>query len=92
MIKSVHNTELMQYEVYENGDMIGRVEYFDDVEPMVLSMIYVEDKYRGQGKAGIIADETYKWLKEQGKQVNVTCHVLERIYSKDEYKDILASE
>lgn len=88
MITCKNNEELMQYEVYEDGDMIGRVEYFKE-DKMILSMIYVETKYRGQKKAGIIARETYNWLKEQGVKVEVTCHVLHGIYSKDEYKDIL---
>ncbi len=92
MFRCKNNLELMQYEVYQNDKMIGRVEYFDDQDPMVLSMIYVEEEFRGQGKAAIIADETYNWLKSLDKKVKTTCHVLERIYSKPEYSDILVDE
>ncbi len=89
MIKCIENKELQHYEVYENEAMIGRVEYKFEGDQMILTMIYVEPNFRGQKKAGIIAKETYDWLKSKKQQVTVTCHVLHSMYSSEEYQDIL---
>ncbi len=89
MIKCIDNKELMQYEVYEQDEMIGRVEYNFENDQMILTMIFVDPKFRGQKKASIIAKETYSWLKDSNRKVKVTCHVLHNMYSSEEYCDIL---
>ncbi len=89
MVSSCNNNEKSRYEVFENNEMIGFVDYKTSKNITTLTMIFVDPKFRGQKKAKIIANETYNWLKDQGIKVEVSCHVLHSIYSSNHYQDIL---
>ncbi len=90
MIKFNDNEELMQLEVFEDDREIGRIEYFIDGDDLLLTLIYVEEDFRGQGKTKHLVKVAYDWVKQQNKQVEVTCSVLKGLLLKDdEYKSIV---
>ncbi len=83
-IKSINNKEANCIEVYVENTLVGRVDYTNHSDYLVLDYLYVEEEMRGQGYAKIIATEAYNFAKAEAKPTDVKCSVLRGILLKNE--------